>query len=515
MASVAARKRVRARPSAPRRRPDPKRSPGADRRRGRLHVAALAAVLVAVGLAMFVRLGLPGRVLPDTDEFCKVSPPVGDTCYEAITLDEGHYVPDARSVVRFGTESDRRLPATQPVVHPPVGKWFIAAGIGLLGDRPIGWRLFGAMAGILSLLVIYRLGRRLWRSPWWGVVAALLLGLDGLWFVQSRVAMLEIYAAAFTLVGVWLLVEDRARVDRSGARLWRIGAGAAFGLALGSKWIAAPFVAVAVAWSVLAEVRGADRAALARRVSDGAVALVLFPALIYVATYTPWFLDEQRYVAPACEGTSLPASWLCGQREMMGFHGRLSEYGVHPAYSYAYTWPWIGHPASNFRTQIDRGTPQERWVQVRGLPNPAVWWPAFFVALPLLGMWAVRGKDPTSRLILALFLGGFVPYLVSDGLGRPVFLFYATPLVPFVVLAVVHCLFRLLPKLPAHALQQRDPRVVLAGVQVVYVLLVVAAFAYFYPVLNGLPISAEAWEHRAWLHADCGALETIRRACWA
>ena len=51
-----------------------------------------------------------------------------------VIFDEGHYIPEARSILEGG--------GTLHSEHPPLGKLLNAAGILLLGDRPLGWRIF-------------------------------------------------------------------------------------------------------------------------------------------------------------------------------------------------------------------------------------------------------------------------------------------------------------------------------------------------------------------------------------
>src|SRR5438093_12218584 len=86
--------------------------------------------------------------------------------------------------------------------------------------------------------------------------------------------MLDIFLAFFVLLGVWLLLEDRARAPGwTGLRSWRIGSGVAFGLAIASKWGAVPMLpvvaAVALAWEV-ARIHDA-RDAAAPKQADGRV----------------------------------------------------------------------------------------------------------------------------------------------------------------------------------------------------------------------------------------------------
>jgi len=513
----------------------------------RLDVLVLLALLLVTGTTRFWRLGEPGKVLPPTDAACVAAPPLDKTCYEPIPTDEVHYIPDARDVLRYGTESDTRIPPADGayVVHPPVGKWFIAAGMKIFGDRPFGWRFFGALLGTFSVLIMYLLALRLWGSPWWAAAAGTLLAADGLWFVQSRIAMLDIYVAVFVLAGMWLLVVDRdvTQPDHRGLRWWRIGAGAMFGLALASKWDALPFVAVGIAttlaWDAVRSKDAADRR-FPYKVGGVFGALVLLPVMIYIASYTPWFLDSHRYNPPACESKTttfsfgvyhlggIAGQWLCYQHQVYDFHSNLAKYETvpdqttgqqirrpaHPYYGNAWTWPWIGRPVAHYYNSTGSG-PNQLEAEILGLPNPLIWWPGFFIGFIALSWWTFK-KDSTASFLFALFVAGWFPFLIlGDALGKPVFMFYATPLVPYVVLTVVHVLYRAVRRWPG-----------LVPYVVGYIVACVGGFAYFYPILAAVPIpygGAFGWArhiwfsdrfHFLWLKGDCTASNKIKLLCW-
>ncbi len=59
------------------------------------------------------------------------------------------------------------------------------------------------------ILVLIRLTRRLTGSTMLGAVAGLLLAFDGLEFVLSRLALLDIFGAFFILLAVHFMVMDR------------------------------------------------------------------------------------------------------------------------------------------------------------------------------------------------------------------------------------------------------------------------------------------------------------------
>ena len=156
----------------------------------------------------------------------------------AVIFDETYYVPDALGILRFGVEHnyvhnrDALLVRGDPhiftsggefVAHPPFGKILIAAGEWLFGLTPFGWRFAVAVVGSLSILLLARIARRMTRSTLLGCVAGLLLALDGLEFVMSRTALLDIFVMFWVLAAFGCLVVDR---DVYRARLARVLPGA-------------------------------------------------------------------------------------------------------------------------------------------------------------------------------------------------------------------------------------------------------------------------------------------------
>ncbi len=155
-----------------------------------------ASIAVAL-LALFLRLWNLGK--PRVFEF-----------------DETYYAKDAWSLLRYGyvrgyTENaNDQILAGQTtghwkddpsmIVHPEVGKWLIALGEKAFGMDPFGWRISAAVVGALMVLVMCRLARRVTGSTALGIVAGLLLSFDGLQFVLSRLALLDIFLAFFLLL---------------------------------------------------------------------------------------------------------------------------------------------------------------------------------------------------------------------------------------------------------------------------------------------------------------------------
>src|SRR5205085_8038929 len=98
--------------------------------------------------------------------------------------------------------------------HPQLGKWAIALGVMAFGNTPFGWRFPAAVAGTAGVALTAVIAQLLFGSALWTFVAGLLLAVEGLDFVQSRTAMLDIFLTFWILLGFVFLLLDRRWIER-------------------------------------------------------------------------------------------------------------------------------------------------------------------------------------------------------------------------------------------------------------------------------------------------------------
>ena len=146
-------------------------------------------------------------------------------------FDEFHYVPAAKEILAFG-----RVPNFE---HPPLGKFFMAIGIGLFGDRPIGWRVMSTLFGALTLVGMYFWGHALFKKEKYARYVAAITFVNQLLYVQSRIGMLDTFMCAFLVWALAIFTEawDVKVPERLVRRKFLI-AGVLFGLAMACKWFA-------------------------------------------------------------------------------------------------------------------------------------------------------------------------------------------------------------------------------------------------------------------------------------
>ena len=118
-------------------------------------------------------------------------------------------------------------------MHPPLAKQLIALSIRSLGDGPLGWRYPAVLFGSLALVAVYLCGLALFAAQGPAIAATLLAFFNQMLFVQSRIAMLDIFALAFSLFAIAAFMHGFRQMR---PHRWFALAGVAFGLSIGCKW---------------------------------------------------------------------------------------------------------------------------------------------------------------------------------------------------------------------------------------------------------------------------------------
>jgi dolichyl-phosphate-mannose-protein mannosyltransferase len=458
----------------------------------------------------------------------------------SVIFDETYYVPDALGILKFGTEHNyiahrnALLVRGDPhiftrggefVVHPPFGKILIAAGEWIFGLNPFGWRFAVAVVGSLSILILARTARRMTRSTLLGCVAGLLLSLDGLEFVMSRTALLDIFVMFWVLAAFACVVADRdwsrarladavaldpghTRPPRVGFRWWLLAAGVCVGLATASKWngiwFIPAFIVLTLAWD-----RGARQVAgyphgvgaYYRSLAGRLVVLGVVPLLAYLATWSGWFATSTGYDREYGAQHGIHNPVLAAVVSLYEYHKGMLAFNTglevhHPYESKPWTWLFLTRPVSYYwcpdsgpHPACPAGTAQE----VLAIGTPLIWWTSVITLLFCLGWWLAR-RDWRAGAVLLMVAAGWLPWFAFA--SRTQFYFYAVAFVPFLVLSITLCLGLIIG--PARASPAR--RAVGAAVAGAYLLGVLANFAYLYPVLAAQVIPYTQWLDRMWYH---------------
>src|SRR5207302_2456094 len=120
--------------------------------------------------------------------------------------------------------------------EPPLAKLIIALGIQLFGFNSFGWRFMPALFGTALIPLMYLLARQLLTVRFFAVAAGVLMAFDGMTFVESRTAVIDIIPITLVVLA-YLFFHLHLSADSVSRRRWMIVlTGITLGLALGSKW---------------------------------------------------------------------------------------------------------------------------------------------------------------------------------------------------------------------------------------------------------------------------------------
>jgi dolichyl-phosphate-mannose--protein O-mannosyl transferase len=353
---------------------------------------------------------------------------IGLATPDKFVFDEVHYVPAARQML----EPVPSKPMLNPM-HPPLAKELIAVSIAAFGDNSLGWRYPATLFGALAIVAIYLCGLALFSAEGPAIAAAVIAFFNQMVFVQSRVAMLDIFALALGLLATAAFMHGfRERRPHAMFAL----AGALFGLAAACKWsglfsLGVSIVIVAVirlmqSWRTgFADARPGDWYRPDQwpdfRIAHFALCFVVLPALTYLATFVPVY------------GLS-PSDLIEAQRRIFTDNTTTAIAG-HTYMSSWPSWPFLIRPVWFLFDKL--GDDSVSAIVLLG--NPLVLWPALIaLAVTLRDFILTRRWD--AFLILMFYFG---PYLAWALLPRALsFIYYYLPAATAASLALVYALRR-------------------------------------------------------------------------
>lgn len=408
--------------------------------------------LIALGFLALVwhRLGIPSKIY----------------------FDEVHYVTAARHLLR--------LEGANPE-HPLLGKEIIAAAIALLGDKPLSWRIPSALFGALGLFAFGRL-------MWWAslrrfatIAAVLLLATSFAWFIQSRIAMLDMIMAGLAMTALWQIAAA-LRLPAAKAR-WRLAlAGVLLGLSLGAKWSVAPIAVLPGLVFLGYRLRDSGRRLLVDHTTrpipgislwEAALWLGAVPLAVYWATYLPTFYYPRNPVDPLD-----PVGW---HRYMVELQDSVTR--LHPYRSIWADWVVNWRAIWYLYEPVDGA---QRGVLLIGNPF------SMLAGLPALlwCLWAgLRGRRGDAMAFAGLYFAALALWLLN---GKPI-QFYYHYLLPGSFL--MGCLALTLDEIWVKAGKWR-------WLAVLGLAAALGMFAWFFPIISASALTEGRQSYVRWMWLD-------------
>jgi dolichyl-phosphate-mannose--protein O-mannosyl transferase len=419
--------------------------------------------------------------------------------------------------------------------HPPLSKYLVALGMWLGNQLPIAqdvannltgswrttwsYRWLNALAGSCLPLVIAALAYQLSQRYRFALIAALFAAMDGLFLVESRYALNNIYLVLFGLLGqLCLLVAARACGWKSW--MWLSLAGLGFAASISIKWnglwfLLGAYGVLAIAWLMarwyprraqLPTPQNLGQALSRIQLLPAVVGLVILPCIIY---YLMWLPHLHLNVKDSFWGL---------QQQILSYHNRIkSGPEVHPYCSTWWSWLLMLRPVAYFyRVGIDPHAllplqapdaptaPDAPIFDVHAIGNPILWWSStlaiavvLVVVVGQVWQWLIKLGDPLGRprYLLSPSDGWISIYLLVNyganllpwtRVSRCIFLYHYMGASVFATLALAWWCDR------AYSRQQRSGVLLLISA-------IAVAFLFWLPIYLGLPLSATAYKWRMWL----------------
>lgn len=370
---------------------------------------------------------------------------------EKLYFDEVHYVPAGKVLISEGSNINPE--------HPPLAKFLIGlssnvfeTGVG----EPLSFRLASILVGVLGLYWLFRLLLVIGFIPLHALCAVLLTAFNFLWFVQAKIAMLDIFYVSFSICALAWAAERRK---------WK--SIVAFACACAAKWTALLYVpALIVAYGMTK----ADRASLKRE-------LWRYGLLLAVVTV------GLRTVLGGLFFGELSLDWVSYEfKLLLDIRNTFS----HPYESSIWQWPFLIRPIwySFFGSTIEGASSSGIWAG----GNPLIWWlgliSLFYTAIRL---WRSNTQTEfTTALFLILgYLSPMLFWLIAP--PHPRFFYYFLPSSMWLGPLIVYSVSRLLR-------EPRRQKVTLATILV----LSAGLFIYFLPILTDSSVSSERFRALMW-----------------
>jgi dolichyl-phosphate-mannose-protein mannosyltransferase len=452
--------------------------------------------------------------------------------FNTLVFDEVYYA-------KFGNDYLTHTPFFDG--HPPLAKCIIAIGIwlgshvpfwqdpinGYTGSQlsPWSYRWINAFSGSFIPIIVAGVAYQLTFRRSFALLAGLFTACDGLFLVESRYALINIYIVLFGMLGqLFLLLALNNKKQKRW--FWLVLSGIGFGASIAVKWNGLWFLLGAyslwiVAWGIRLiiskkyepEILDKDNQTPLQNLTQLNIFQVGFnlgviPVLTYIIAWIPHLRLDTKY------------GFIEVHKRIFEFHERLggNNADVHPYCAAWYKWPLMTRPMAYFyqtARSINEPLPVmgpplpsgagKIYYDVHAMGNPFLWWcglAAIAFLLAILGSKIARwfrdkrfsesktlGVDAWIALYLVInYAVNLLPWVK---VSRCVFVYHYMTALVFVFLAIAWFVDQCIRS------YYKELRIV--GVTITFA--IIAAFIFWMPIYLGLPITPGDYRLRMWFNS--------------
>lgn len=430
--------------------------------------------------------------------------------------------------------------------HPPLSQYIIAISIWIGSHLPFGqeivnnetgstlapwtYRWLNALIGSFIPVVVGAIAYQLTHRRSYGFIAALLIALDGLFLVESRYALNNIYLVIFGLLAqLCLIIALQHR--QFNQTVWLALAGVSFGASAAIKWNGLAFLlAVYLLWifSWIIEFFAPKRKYELKSPLENLIRLnlvqftlnlLIIPIITYSLLWIPHIILNPKY-----------GLWEM-QKQIFSYHQRIgSGPDTHPYCAQWFTWPLTIRPVVYFYKNTGLLDKPESSLpplpsdidyhanpvifDVHAMGNPALWWLStvgivslVLILINCIGDWEKKRQARHQKikikqkvqlpiasemwLLLYLLLNWLANFLPWAKVTRCTFIYHYMGAAVFAILALAWWVDRWL--------NSRQSHLRVMGITAIF--LILFAFVFWMPVYLGLPLSPQSWQIRMWFRS--------------
>ncbi|QQG43612.1 MAG: phospholipid carrier-dependent glycosyltransferase [Candidatus Daviesbacteria bacterium] len=319
-------------------------------------------------------------------------------------------------------------------LHPPIAKEIMTVSMFIFrSDQAFYWRLPGAILGVLSVLLVYLLGKEIFKNSSIAVLAGFLFSVDGLNFVQSRTGMNDIYLVTFSLASVLFFAKKKF--------LW---SAIFLGLAFSSKW---PGIFLLPVFSFF----------LIKQKLIPKIPLFIFLSItIYLLSYAPYFLIGYRL------------------SDFANLHQQIWWYQTNLKATHSYSSPWWSWPLNLYPVWYFVDYPGRQIATIFASGNSILFWSGLLAVL-ISTYQFIKGKFKFALILFTYFIF-WLPWAISP---RIMFLYHYSPAVPFLSLILSYQLYQMWQKKSLRFLS------------FFLIIIILSNFILLYPFLTGIPLNKD------------------------
>jgi len=363
--------------------------------------------------------------------------------------------------------------------HPPLGKDIIAASILTFGMTPFGWRMFGAISGVLMLIVMYVFIKNMFGKTSVATCGTLLFGFEFMRFIMSRIGTIDTFLVLFILTSFFFMyryitTDGDAPFHKSLLPLAL--SGIFFGLGVAVKWVGFYAGAGLLVIYIIRQARlflyykenekkGFGKY-FTKTVLLSFVFFVIIPAIVYYISYIPFGHARGMTVSDGMlwNYQFFQVVWHY-QTSMFTYHYDLVAY--HP-FSSAW-WQWIFNIRPTLFVNDRAGDLRATF---GAFHNPIITWGGL-LAIIVIGVRSFKKRDEKGLFIFIGYLSGLLPWML---VSRILFAYHYFPSSLFLILALCHVFNQILER----------KRVLSKSLIYGFTFITGLIFAIFYPSLSGM-----------------------------